>query len=93
MSVPDLAFTSMPGQNWVSNTVLESLLRATKNCGDASKRHLMESLRLPFALFDDYFQYLLLTGFIQTKETPYENLYYLTQKGDEVLNRLGTRIL
>jgi predicted transcriptional regulator len=90
-SVLSLAFTSIPGQNWVSNTVLESFLRATKNYGDASKRHLMESTRLPFALFDDYFQYLLSNGFLQTKETPYENLYCLTQKGDEALNGLGNQ--
>ena len=79
----------MSGQNWVSKSVLESLLRATQNYGDASKRHLMESSRLPFALFDDYFQYMLLNGFVQIKETPYENLYCLTQKGSEALNMLG----
>ena len=84
-----MAFTSVPGQNWVSKAVLESLLRATKKYGEASKRHLMQSSRLPLALFDDYFQYLLLNGFLQTKETPYENLYSLTQKADEVLHRLG----
>ncbi len=84
------SFANMTGQNWVSMSVLESLLRATQNYGDASKRHLMESSRLPFALFDDYLQYMLLNGFVQVKETPYENLYCLTQKGSEALRRLGS---
>jgi predicted transcriptional regulator len=77
------------GQNWVSKAVLESLLRAIQNYGDASKRHLLEISRLPFALFDDYFQYMLSNDLVQVKETAYENLYCLTQKGSEALNKLG----
>ncbi len=84
-----MTFVTTSNQYWVSKSIVESLLRATKNYGDASKRHLMETTRLPFAVFDDYFQYLLLNGFVMTKETPYENLYYLTQKGHETLLKLG----
>ncbi|MHB1907333.1 MAG: winged helix-turn-helix domain-containing protein [Nitrososphaerales archaeon] len=75
-------------QKWVSTSVLASLLTATRNYGDASKRNLLESSKLPFSLFDDYFQYMLSNGFVQVKETPYENLYCLTPKGSEILNNL-----
>jgi predicted transcriptional regulator len=83
------SFSNIAKENWVSEPILESLLRATKNYGDASKRHLLESSRLPFAVFDDYFQYMLSNQLLQVKETPYENLYCITQKGAEVLNKLG----
>jgi predicted transcriptional regulator len=82
----------MTGENWISKTILESLLRATQNYGDATKGHLMETSRLPFALFDDYFQYMLTNQLLQVKETPYENLYCITQTGKETLKRLGNGI-
>jgi predicted transcriptional regulator len=87
------SFANATRQNWVNKAILESLLRATQNYGDATKRHLMESSRLPFALFDDYFQYMLLNGLLQVKETQYENLYCLTKKGSETLNNLRSKVM
>lgn len=80
-------------KEWVSATVLASLLTATRNYGHAPKRSIMESSNLPFPLFDDYFQYMLSNGFVQMKETPYENLYYLTEKGHKTLNNFERSIL
>jgi hypothetical protein len=62
--------TNSIGKNWVSPGIIETLLRATQNCGYASKMSLMESANLPFSLFDDYLQYLLFNGFVQARETP-----------------------